>query len=447
MRPKIAVCGFGLVSVLAYASSAAAQTTTTTTTTTATAGGDTAAAETTTTTGAVTASGSATVPPQPVSTPLATTTDTAPPTVAPAPTAFAPLKVESANATLKLGLLVQPQFEALGNSNPAISDGSYNLFIRRTRLLVGGTLFGKFEYFFDTDSPNLFRGNDATGAKPAPGIGVQDALVTWKAYEDMFKIDAGYMLVPGAHNALQGAGTLYGLDYFSNSFRHANVFNSAGDVGRDAGVEARGLLVDGHVEYRLGLFQGLRRPQNATDPTARNMFRVAGRVQVNVFDPETAFFYAGSYLGTKRVLSFGAAYDTQNSYHHWAVDGFLDMPLGDAGALTAQVNFAKWNGNDFLAAAPAAMGAPPNPPPLPNQTAFMAEAGYRFNELKLSPIVRFEHRNTVNGGVDEDRFGVGLAYWPYAHNVNLKAFYQRVMPKPNLDAFNQFNLQWQLYFY
>ncbi len=57
-------------------------------------------------------------------------------------------------STLKVGLLLQPQFQSLGST--ALNGNSYNLFIRRTRLLVSGTLFGQFEYFFDTDYPNLF---------------------------------------------------------------------------------------------------------------------------------------------------------------------------------------------------------------------------------------------------------------------------------------------------
>jgi Phosphate-selective porin O and P len=368
---------------------------------------------------------------------------------APPPTAFESLKIESKNgsANLKIGLLLQPQYEAIGSSNPAFDGASQNLFLRRTRLLVGGTLFGKLDYFFETDAPNLFKGDTVGtgGAAPVPptgqkagfGIGVQDAFFTYKAYDDYFKIDAGYMLTPGAHNALQGAGTLLSLDYFSNTFRHSAAFNNAGGnpAGRDAGFEFRGLVLDNHLEYRAGLFQGLRRPASATEVADRNMFRLAARVQINVFDAENAFFYAGTYLGKKKVLSVGAAYDTQSDYHHWAVDGFLDMPVGPGG-LTAQVNFSKWNGGPFVA--------------LPKQTAFMAEAGYRFDAVPISPIVNFETRKISATDATEARYGLGLAYWPYAHNLNLKAFYTRVAPKPTgpaVQGYNQFNLQWQLYFY
>ncbi|MEI9940984.1 MAG: porin [Pseudomonadota bacterium] len=371
------------------------------------------------------------------------------------PASFESFKVENKNgsATLKVGLLLQPQYDAIGSADAQHTGTTNNLFLRRTRLLVGGTLFKTFEYFFDTDAPNLFK-SDAAGVKTTQGIVVQDAIATWKAYEDMLKFDAGYMLTPGAHNALQGAGTLLGVDYFSNTFNHTNVFNAAtAPVGRDAGIEVRGLLFDNHIEYRAGLFQGLRKAQTAPpmmpagatgDVAGQNMFRFAGRIQVNLLDAETGFFYAGTYLGKKKILSVGGALDMQSSYHHWAVDGFLDLPAGP-GTLTAQVNFAKWNGGDFI---------PPNAttmaPTLPNQTALMAEAGYRFDAFPIAPIAKFENLNYANSDRASTRVGGGLAYFPYGHNINLKAFFTNINDKPatgDSRSYNEFQLQWQLYFY
>lgn len=359
----------------------------------------------------------------------------------PAPPA---LKLENADASLKLGLLMQPAYEMAGNG--AANGVTHNLFVRRVRLLAGATLFKDVEAFFDTDFADLFKGAQDTGTKNGPGMYVQDAFGTYKALGDALKIDMGFMLPPSTHNALQGAGTLYGWDYFSNSFRNSNAFNAAAaPVGRDAGVELRGLVLDNMLEYRAGLFQGRRNPADAMAGRVggRNFFRFASRLQVNVFDPETGFFYAGTYLGAKRVLSFGATFDIQNDYIHYGFDGFADLPLGP-GLLTAQVNFAHYDGDNFLVGA----AAPPMPAPqlLPKQNSLMAEAGYLIDAVDVSPIVRLERQWINTNDTGETRFALGAAFWPYGHGFNLKGFYSRVIPDvPNTHAFNQLNIQAQVY--
>jgi hypothetical protein len=353
----------------------------------------------------------------------------------PAPT---PLKVESANASLKLGLLLQPQYEMAGS--PTLDGVSHNLFVRRIRLLAGATLFKNVELFFDTDYPDLFKGAQDTGIKNTPGLNVQDAFGTFKAVDDFFKIDMGYMLPPSTHNALQGAGTLYSWDYFSNSFRNSNSFNSSGaPVGRDAGVQVRGLVLDSHLEYRAGLFQGRREAATMDGNVgARNFFRFAARIQANVLDPEPGFFYAGTYLGTKKVLSLGAAIDIQDDYIHYGGDVFADLPLGP-GVLTAQVNVAHYDGKTFLVAGGIST-------PLPEQTSVMGEAGYLIDAIDLSPIVRFERQWISPTSTHETRVGGGVAFWPYSHGFNVKAFLMRVTPDAaGQHGFNQFNLQTQVY--
>jgi hypothetical protein len=361
--------------------------------------------------------------------------------------AASPLRIEGPSGSIKFGLLAQPQYEAVGA--PAADAITENIYLRRIRVLLGGTLLKYFDYFFETDYPNLFKSAPVNGAslKNSPGLNVQDALVTYKPLGDLVKIDAGFMLPPLAHNAVQSAATLYGWDYFANTFRSTASFGNAppDPVGRDLGIEARGLLFDGHLEYRAGLFQGRRNDPEAAMPPAqptpklggRNFFRVAARIQVNVLDPEPGFFYAGTYLGAKRIVSIGAAYDFQDDYKYWALDGFVDVPAGP-GVVTAQVNLVEWDGGTFL-------------PALLKQTALMAEAGYLLADLSLSPILRYERRwypnNSTTVTANEDRYVGGLAFWPFGHNSNVKAFYSRIHPDPALHDYDQFNLQWQVFFY
>jgi hypothetical protein len=369
------------------------------------------------------------------------------PAPAPVSTAFTPLKVESNGNSIRIGLLFQPTYRAANSANPALSGYSENMFIRRTRVLVGGSLFGKFDYFLDTDYPNLFLATPeaanamnmtpATNGKAGPGMYIQDAFITARPVEgefkDAFKIDAGFMLPPMAHNALQGAGTLYSLDYYSNSFLHTNVFGGTAPVGRDLGVQVRGLVMN-RVEYRLGLFQGLRLPQSDTQVNSHNFFRVTGRVQINLLDAEPGFFYAGTYLGTKKIFSLGGSADLQNNYKYFNGDVFVDMPAGP-GVLTAQVNYAHWNGDGFVA--------------LPKEWAVMGEVGYNFSTI-VSPLLRGEYLvATAADGTETktSRYGGGVNWWTFGHNVNLKSLYQFVKVDGASKGFNQIDLQWQLYFY
>jgi hypothetical protein len=246
-----------------------------------------------------------------------------------------------------------------------------------------------------------------------------------------------------SHNAVQSAASLYSWDYFTYSFQHSNVFGtSANPIGRDTGIQLRGLVLDDHLEYRLGLFQGKRReptaepgPEPSLENGSQNMFRATGRVQANFLEPETGFFYGGTYLGTKSVFSIGAAFDIQDEYMYFAGDAFADLPLGD-GVFTAQLNFVHYEGGDWVAL----------PPVLPEGNVLMAEAGYTFKPVNVSPIVRFEKTLPSDGDVNsETRWALGVAYWPYGHNFNVKAFFGQRTVEDADHAANQFNLQTQVY--
>jgi hypothetical protein len=404
-------------------------------------------------------------PPAPEAAPPVAAPMAPPPAVAPGPAPAAtppvgdvappppPFKLETTKGNaFRLGILLQPQFTGASSANAALSGWGLNLILRRTRILVGGTLYGVFDYFLDTDFANLGVGTpssttDAMGVttymntKSIPGMNIQDAFATYHPFGDVFKVDAGYMLPPIAHNGLQGAGTLYSVDYYTYTFRsetnNPNAFNnSANPVGRDLGVQLRGLLLGGHLEYRAGLFQGLRQPQTATDVASHNFFRFVGRLQINLLDPETGFFYAGTYLGTKRIVSLGGSVDIQDSYRYFAGDVFVDYPVGP-GLFTLQANVGHWDGNTFITV-------------LPSQTAVMSEVGFLFGQLALAPIFRFDYIKIspdAAASTNTHRIGAGLSLFTWGHNSNLKAFYFNEKASNEARAANQVVIQWQLYFF
>jgi hypothetical protein len=104
-----------------------------------------------------------------------------------------PLRIENSSASIQFGILAQPQFEMAGGTD---SDGmTKNLFLRRFRFMVGGTLHKYFEYFFQVDYPNLFKldlSDTMATDKNAPGLNIQDAFVTVKALGELIKIDLEY---------------------------------------------------------------------------------------------------------------------------------------------------------------------------------------------------------------------------------------------------------------
>jgi hypothetical protein len=298
-----------------------------------------------------------------------------------------------------------------------------NLFVRRIRLVTGGQVARHVSFFVETDAPNL--GRTVSGNKNiTPGVIVQDAFASFSA-SDAFTVDAGLMFVPFSRNSLQSAASLLPIDYGAYTFAQNGATQSS--TGRDTGFQARGYLVHDHLEYRVGAFQGAR------DIASHNSFRYAGRVQLNLLDPEVGFFYTGTYLGKKRVLAVAGAFDKQEDYRAYDADGFLDLPLV-LGAVTAQIDYNRFDGKTFFRT-------------LPQQNTYLAELGVLLRPVRVTPFVQWTNRDLTGTSLgDEHRTSVGAAYWWAAHNANVKAAYTRVTPAVTAEQ-HEFTLQLQLFYY
>jgi hypothetical protein len=391
-----------------------------------------------------------------------------------------PLRIENSSASIQFGILAQPQFEMAGA--PDADKTTKNIFLRRFRFMVGGTLFKSFEFFFQVDWPNLFKldpGETMKFDKNAPGLNIQDAYATFKPLAPLgdrvtrsidIKVDAGFMLPPLSHNSLESAAKLYGQDYFVNTYRrnvtnNADPFGAAGQspLGRDTGAQLRVLALNSHIDFRGGVFMGKRLgavPAGAGPAVVGgvNPFRLAARLQINLLDGEPGFFYQGTYLGAKKIVSIGGFVDYQNPYKYFGGDFFVDLPVGP-GVFTAQADVGRWDGGTYTDTNGIIMAFLP----MPKQTVYMAEVGYLIGPIMLSPIAHFERLVSPLIPMDstmpnsplivdpmnpsEDRYGGGLAFWPYGHNSNLKAFFTRIHRAAGGHDFNVINVQWQVYVY
>ncbi|HEY2151412.1 MAG TPA: porin [Vicinamibacterales bacterium] len=319
----------------------------------------------------------------------------------------------------KLGVLGQFQADTIDNPND--EPNTNNLFVRRLRLMFGGQVHKNVSFFAETDTPNLGKTLPA-GKNIQPSMILQDAYVEVR-FADALLVDAGLMFVPFSRNALQSAATLLPIDYGAYTFSDSAPEQSA--TGRDTGFQARGYFAGNHLEYRIGVFQGMR------DGGSDNSFRYTGRVQYNALDPESGFFYTGTYLGKKRILAIGAAFDTQKDFHAYDADVFFDYPVGP-GAVTAQFDYNHFDGGVTLTT-------------LPKQNDVLVEGGYLIRALKLTPLVQIAHRDISDlSAGDETRVAGGANYWWAGHNVNVKGLCTRISPT-GLAAQNEFTVQLQVF--
>ena len=321
----------------------------------------------------------------------------------------------------KLGLLLQAQ----GDAQQDFVTGSYaqNVYVRRIRLLLGGQIGPNVTFFVETDSPNLGKSTTPGTKNSQPSMYLQDAYVEWKI-NDKFALDAGLMLMSVSRNGLQSAASLMPVDYGPYSFAASGATQS--NVGRDTGLQAKGYLFNKKLEYRAGVSQGMR-------DTPNRELRYTARVMYNFFEPETGFFYTGTYLGKKKVVAIGGGYEHQHEYQAYAADFFLDIPLKH-GAVTTQVDLMHFDGGNFLKS-------------LKDQDSALFEAGFLIGKTNLQPVVQLTQRNYADdGSPDETRYGAGINYFIKGHNANVKAIFHR-NAIDGIDPANQFTLQFQFFYF
>ena len=150
-------------------------------------------------------------------------------------------------------------------------------------------------------------------------------------------------------------------------------------------------------------------------------------MQYCFLDREKGFFYSGTTLGKGHMFNIGAGVDLQGSYRGYSADAFLDIPVGDAGALTVSASAGSFDGRGSDVDSTAFTGL------VPKQSILFLEAGYLFRDLNLQPYFKYEsqnvhadvlkqvgataaslqYQNTLRSG---DRWGIGLHYfheWPW----------------------------------
>ena len=303
-----------------------------------------------------------------------------------APAAFAtkvPIPIEG--ATLNVSVPVQTQFLMNENGAPNGSDPSYDIYVRRTRLLANGDISPNFTYLIQVDNPNFGKFGNFSGRAI-----VQDAWVGWaplgQTGGNVIYIDAGLLLIPISHHLLESTTNFITADVHADEFRFpANGFPNL----RNTGVQLRGWWLDKKIGFRGGAYEGYAPILNARI-TPKRYPQFAGFVNFDIIGSEEGGWLYGAYKwGKDPILSVGVSGIYQ-------ADAILNTGINAAGNLANQrlasadvyLNFPMSEGAELVVEAVGYLNG--------NGTGnantgkgFFADVGYRYGFV--APYVSFSY--------------------------------------------------------
>lgn len=322
----------------------------------------------------------------------------------------------------------QGQFWYDATQDPTSQAYAQSLYMRRIRLIVGGQVAKNVTFFFETDAPNLGKANSSTSKSLSSGFLLQDAFLEWKLY-NAFRLDGGLIIIPFTRQALQSTLSYYTIDISPIATVNNGVTQSSGL--RDLGFQARGFFLQDRLQYRLGMFEGMR------TANARNSLRSSGYLQYDFFDKETGYTYVGTALGKQKILAIDGGFDAQGKYRAYSGNVASDTPVHHGDEIGANFQYAHYDGKTLFTAVPA-------------QNDSLLEATYYVHQAKTQPFFKYEVEslNLANRSKDYRKVGGGVNFYPYAQNLKFSLQAQRVFPQNSpLKASNEFTVQMQVFYY
>ncbi len=312
--------------------------------------------------------------------------------LAPAASYAISVPLPSNAATLNLNLQLQPQFIVNQSGTPDGMNPSYDIFLRRARIAINGTVGKDFSYFFQLDDANFGKFGNLTGR-----VQVQDAWVGWAPTGidggTVVYVDAGLLYKPISRHVLGYTTNYVTADLQIDGFR---LPNSSFPAFRDLGVQVRGWAFDKKIGFRGGVYEGyapIDQPAGACAIggagciTPKRNPAFGGLVNVDLLGTEEGLWLYSAYKwGTSPILSVNVAGNYQslalrNTFGNSLTDQrllatglYLDLPMTEEAELVVDAT-VYLNGNGT--------GSPNT------GTGFAATAGYRYGFI--APYVAYDY--------------------------------------------------------
>lgn len=356
------------------------------------------------------------------------------------------------DSKINLGFRLQTLY--LNHDEDLDGDGNFesvdDFKIRRARLRLGADVTKYVSAFFQTE----FSQDAATGGD----VRIIDAFIKLKLHK-LANIIVGENMAPSSRQALTSSGGLMAIDRPGITYKaltwgtrivgqFANTTYADADAGLRGDVDVRdlGATLFGsdsinetlHFKYYLGIYNGIQKAEKDNE-------RIAGRVQVNVFDAEAGYYGLSTYLGKKKTVGIGAAFDTQSDvaidqatgtaadYTLYTVDLFADYPVGP-GSLTFEAAYT-----DLDLDGATQLDVKGDSTKLTDATqsegdGYYVQTGYYIN--KWQPWIAYESwdAEASSGKGSYDAYRIGLSYFLKGHNANLKVGYESLEADANFTG-------------
>lgn len=329
---------------------------------------------------------------------------------------------------------------------------------RRNRLGFIGTYNDKLSFYFQTE----FLEDQTVGPLTTNFSGnhdfyVLDAQIRYK-FDNAFQVLLGKFKHNLTRENLEACFEPLTLD--RSVFVYAPYKTS-----RDKGIALWGNLFDDKFQYRFDVMEG-RTSEGGSAPNST--FRYTGRAHITLLDPENAYGYKGTYLGEKKVLTFGGSYQYEpnvvysdmldksgkKDYQAYSVDAFFEYPFSfgtvTASAAYLDISFDKaYKGMDPDTSVTGLYG---------EKNGYYVKAGYMLpmdiGPGKLQFFYRYDSFSFAKYGEyynnDISWWGLGFNYYIYGQSLKITGQYSHVDFEkeskfdPNSRDFNTFQMYIQV---
>ena len=337
-------------------------------------------------------------------------------------------------------------------SSETDSGSSTDAFLRRNRLTFSGQYNDYISFYAQFEA-----GNDSKLGQDNKSVYYRDAYVTLD-YRDDLRFIVGRFKNTFSRENLEACLEPLTMD-------RAEVLAYTPFAGsRDTGLAVWGNLMDAKLQYRVMIADG-----REDEEVAKDNPRLTARVHYSFWEPEYDYGYLGTYLGTRKVLTVGAAYDTQADvayanypsrsglvdYEAWTVDAFMEYPAASGVYTLSGAVFNYDTGNAFNQSPDPAL------PVNSNLEGYYIKAGYMLpNKIGSGRLQFFGRHEKSDYGVetgnteyyDHTWNGLGAHYYLDGQKLKLSLEYAWITfdnehpTNPALQDYNQATLGLQLIF-